>query len=121
MRKHTAAAMVASAFTAPHVTEFLTVDITRTMKLRDRLATRPELAEVKLSPLLFVAKAVLLAIGRHPVINSSWDEAAQEIVVHGQVNLGIAAATPRGLVVSNVQDAGRLTLAEMAGARHRQP
>ena len=116
VRKHTAAAMVASAFTAPHVTEFLTVDVTRTMKLRDRLATRPELAGLKLSPLLFVAKAVLLAARRHPMINSSWDEAAQEIVVHGQVNLGIAAATPRGLVVPNIRDAGSMSLAELAGA-----
>jgi pyruvate dehydrogenase E2 component (dihydrolipoamide acetyltransferase) len=108
--------MVASAFTAPHVTEFLTVDVTRTMKLRERLGARPELAGLKLSPLLFVAKAVLLAARRHPMINSSWDEAAQEIVVHGQVNLGIAAATPRGLVVPNIPDAGRMSLAELAGA-----
>ncbi|GAA4728438.1 dihydrolipoamide acetyltransferase family protein [Modestobacter marinus] len=116
VRKHTAAAMVASAFTAPHVTEFLTVDVTRTMKLRERLAARPELAGVKVSPLLFVAKALLLAAKRHPMVNSSWDEAAQEIVVHGAVNLGIAAATPRGLIVPNVKDAGRLSLAELAGA-----
>ncbi|SEK90706.1 pyruvate dehydrogenase E2 component (dihydrolipoamide acetyltransferase) [Blastococcus sp. DSM 46786] len=116
VRKATAAAMVASAFTAPHVTEFLAVDVTRMMKLRTRLAARPELAGVKVSPLLFVAKAVLLAARRHPVVNSSWDEAAQEIVVHGQVNLGIAAATPRGLIVPNIKDAGRLTLAELAGA-----
>ncbi|MCZ2821731.1 dihydrolipoamide acetyltransferase family protein [Modestobacter sp. VKM Ac-2977] len=116
VRKHTAAAMVASAFTAPHVTEFLTVDITRTMKLRERLSARPELAGVKVSPLLFVAKALLLAAKRHPMVNSSWDEAAQEIVVHGAVNLGIAAATPRGLIVPNVKDAGRLSLAELAGA-----
>jgi 2-oxoisovalerate dehydrogenase E2 component (dihydrolipoyl transacylase) len=116
VRKHTAAAMVASAFTAPHVTEFLTVDVTRTMKLRQRLAARPELAGVKVSPLLFVAKALLLAARQHPMVNSSWDEAAQEIVVHGQVNLGIAAATPRGLVVPNIKDAGRLSLAELAGA-----
>jgi pyruvate dehydrogenase E2 component (dihydrolipoamide acetyltransferase) len=116
VRKHTAAAMVASAFTAPHVTEFLTVDVTRMMKLRERLAARPELAGVKISPLLFVAKALLLAAQRHPMVNSSWDEAAQEIVVHGAVNLGIAAATPRGLVVPNVKDAGRLSLAELAGA-----
>ncbi len=116
VRKQMAAAMVASAFTAPHVTEFLTVDVTRTMKLRDRLSARPELAGLKLSPLLFVAKAVLLALGRHPMVNSSWDEAAQEIVVHGQVNLGIAAATPRGLVVPNIADAGRMSLAELAGA-----
>ncbi|RZU33563.1 dihydrolipoamide acetyltransferase family protein [Blastococcus saxobsidens] len=116
VRKHTAAAMVASAFTAPHVTEFLTVDVTRMMKLRARLAARPELADVKVSPLLFVAKAVLLAVRRHPMINSSWDEAAQEIVVKDYVNLGIAAATPRGLVVPNIKDAGRLSLAELAAA-----
>src|SRR5207245_6023445 len=77
VRKHTAAAMVASAFTAPHVTEFLTVDVTRMMKLRTRLAARPELAGLKVSPLLFVAKALLLAVRRHPMVNSSWDEAAQ--------------------------------------------
>src|SRR3954453_9352596 len=116
VRKHTAAAMVASAFTAPHVTEFLTVDVTRMMKLRTRLAARPELAGVKVSPLLFVARALLLAARRHPMVNSSWDEAAQEIVVHGQVNLGIAAATPRGLVVPNIKDAGRLSLAGLATA-----
>jgi len=116
VRKHTAAAMVASAFTAPHVTEFLTVDVTRMMKLRARLAARPELAGVKVSPLLFVAKALLLAVRRHPMVNSSWDDAAQEIVVKDYVNLGIAAATPRGLVVPNIKDAGQLSLAELAGA-----
>ncbi|MFQ1002090.1 dihydrolipoamide acetyltransferase family protein [Modestobacter sp. SSW1-42] len=116
VRKHTAAAMVASAFTAPHVTVFHTVDVTRTMRLRQRLMARPELAGVKVSPLLFVAKALLLAVRRHPMVNSSWDEAAQEIVVKSRVNLGIAAATPRGLVVPNVKDAGALTLPELAGA-----
>jgi pyruvate dehydrogenase E2 component (dihydrolipoamide acetyltransferase) len=116
VRKHTAAAMVASAFTAPHVTEFLTVDVTRMMKLRSRLAARPDLAGLKVSPLLFVAKAVLLAAKRHPMINSSWDEAAQEIVIKDYVNLGIAAATPRGLVVPNIKDAGRLSLAELGTA-----
>jgi pyruvate dehydrogenase E2 component (dihydrolipoamide acetyltransferase) len=108
--------MVASAFTAPHVTEFLTVDVTRTMKLRDRVAGRPEFAGLKVSPLLFVAKALLLAVRRHPMVNSSWDEAAQEIVVKEQVNLGIAAATPRGLVVPNIKDAGQLALPELARA-----
>jgi pyruvate dehydrogenase E2 component (dihydrolipoamide acetyltransferase) len=116
VRKHTAAAMVASAFTAPHVTEFLTIDVTRMMKLRQRLALRPELTGVKVSPLLFVAKALLLAARKHPMVNSSWDEAAQEIVVKDYVNLGIAAATPRGLVVPNIKGADRLSLAELAGA-----
>jgi pyruvate dehydrogenase E2 component (dihydrolipoamide acetyltransferase) len=116
VRKHTAAAMVASAFTAPHVTEFLTVDVTRMMKLRARLAVRPEFTGLKVSPLLFVARAVVLAARRHPMVNSSWDEAAQEIVVKEQVNLGIAAATPRGLVVPNIKNAGQLSLAELATA-----
>ncbi|GAC1325589.1 MAG: dihydrolipoamide acetyltransferase family protein [Mycobacteriales bacterium] len=116
VRKHTAAAMVASAFTAPHVTEWVSVDVTPTMGLLDRLRDRPEYAGMKLSPLLVLAKALLLAVRRHPLINSSWDEAAQEIVVKRYVNLGIAAATPRGLVVPNVRDADRLSLPELAGA-----
>jgi pyruvate dehydrogenase E2 component (dihydrolipoamide acetyltransferase) len=108
--------MVASAFTAPHVTEFLTVDVTRTMKLRTRLAARPEFAGVKVSPLLFVAKALLLAVRRHPMVNSRWEEESREIVVPAHVNLGIAAATPRGLLVPNVKEADRLSLAELARA-----
>ena len=116
VRKHTAAAMVASAFTAPHVTEFITLDMTATMELRKKIAALPDFADVKVSPLLFVARALLLAARRHPMINSSWDEQAQEIVVKEYVNLGIAAATPRGLVVPNIKDAGRLSLRELAGA-----
>ena len=80
VRKHTAAAMVASAFTAPHVTEFLTCDVTATMELRDRVAARREFRDVKVSPLLFVAKAVMLAAAKTPEINASWDEQAGEIV-----------------------------------------
>jgi 2-oxoisovalerate dehydrogenase E2 component (dihydrolipoyl transacylase) len=92
VRKHVAAAMVASAFTAPHVTEFLQVDVTETMAAVRRARELPEFAEVKVSPLLFVAKALLVAAGRHPMVNSTWDEAAQEIVVKPYVNLGIAVA-----------------------------
>jgi pyruvate dehydrogenase E2 component (dihydrolipoamide acetyltransferase) len=116
VRKHIAAAMVASAFTAPHVTEFVAVDVTAMMRLRQRVAETPEFAGLKVSPLLFVAKALLLAVRRHPMINSSWDEQAQEIVVKEYVNLGIAAATGRGLIVPNVKDAGRLSLRELAVA-----
>jgi 2-oxoisovalerate dehydrogenase E2 component (dihydrolipoyl transacylase) len=116
VRKLTAANMVASAFTAPHVTEFLTVDVTRTMKSLDRLKARPEFRDVRISPLLFVAKAVLLAARRHPMVNSTWSAATNEIVVKDYVNLGIAAATERGLIVPNIKDAGRLTLRELADA-----
>ncbi|QJY50503.1 dihydrolipoamide acetyltransferase family protein [Pseudonocardia broussonetiae] len=116
VRKHTAAAMVSSAFTAPHVTEFLAVDVTATMALRDRLRATREYAEVKLTPLAFVAKAVCLAARRTPEINASWDEAAGEIVYYDRVQLGIAAATPRGLIVPKVRDADTLTLHGLAQA-----
>ncbi|SOD76111.1 pyruvate dehydrogenase E2 component (dihydrolipoamide acetyltransferase) [Streptomyces sp. 1222.2] len=114
VRKATAAAMVGSAFTAPHVTEFVTVDVTRTMKLVEELKQDKELAGLRVNPLLLIAKALLVAIRRHPDINASWDEAAQEIVVKHYVNLGIAAATPRGLIVPNIKDAQAKTLPQLA-------
>jgi pyruvate dehydrogenase E2 component (dihydrolipoamide acetyltransferase) len=114
VRKMTAQTMVASAFTAPHVTEFVTIDITRTMELVERLRADREFRDVKVSPLLLVAKALLIAVRRNPEINASWDEQAQEIVVKHYVNLGIAAATPRGLVVPNIKDAHDLSLRELA-------
>jgi 2-oxoisovalerate dehydrogenase E2 component (dihydrolipoyl transacylase) len=116
VRKMTAAAMVGSAFTAPHVTEFITLDMTPTMELRTKLQGLPEFAGVKVTPLLLVAKALLLAVKRNPEINATWDEAAQEIVVKSYVNLGIAAATPRGLIVPNIKDAEQLSLPELAAA-----
>jgi 2-oxoisovalerate dehydrogenase E2 component (dihydrolipoyl transacylase) len=114
VRKLTAENMVASAFTAPHVTEFLTVDVTRSVRALERLRAMPEWREVRVSPLLLVAKAVLVALKRHPLCNSTWT--ASDIVVKDYVNLGIAAATERGLVVPNIKDAGRLRLRELADA-----
>jgi len=114
IRKMTAQAMVASAFTAPHVTEFLTVDVTPMMDLREKLRRRPEFDDLKLSPLAFAAFAVCLASGRTPEINSVWDGDAGEIVVKEYVNLGIAAATPRGLIVPVLTDADQLDLRGLA-------
>jgi pyruvate dehydrogenase E2 component (dihydrolipoamide acetyltransferase) len=116
VRKHTAAAVTSSAFTAPHVTEFLTIDVTESMHLLDRLSASREMRDVRLTPLVLVARALMLAVRRNPMVNATWDEAAQEIVVKDYVNLGIAAATPRGLIVPNVKDAGRLSLRELADA-----
>jgi 2-oxoisovalerate dehydrogenase E2 component (dihydrolipoyl transacylase) len=116
VRKRTAEAMVASAFTAPHVTVFHTVDVTKTMKLVARLREDREFADVRVTPLLIALKALLLAVDRHPEVNASWDDAAQEIVYKHYVNLGIAAATPRGLVVPNIKDAHRMSLKELAVA-----
>lgn len=114
VRKLIAENMVASAFTAPHVTEFLTCDVTSMMELVTRLRTVPDFAGVKVTPLTLVAKALLIGCRRHPEINASWDSPAQEIVVHGRVNLGIAAATPRGLLVPNIKDADTLGLPALA-------
>ncbi|MGW4151687.1 dihydrolipoamide acetyltransferase family protein [Micromonospora chersina] len=114
VRKLIAENMSRSAFTAPHVTEFLTVDMTRAMKALDRLRERRDWRDVRVSPLLLVAKAVLLAVKRHPMVNSTW--AGDEIVVKDYVNLGIAAATERGLIVPNIKDAGRLSLRGLADA-----
>jgi len=92
-------AMVASAFTAPHVSEWVEVDVTRTIELVERLKSRPEFEGVKVSPLLLVAAGLVRAARTHAGINSTWDAEAGEVVVKHYVNLGIAAATPRGLVV----------------------
>ncbi|GAA2965593.1 MULTISPECIES: dihydrolipoamide acetyltransferase family protein [Streptomyces] len=116
VRKAIAQAMVGSAFTAPHVTEFVTVDVTRTMKLVAELKEDKDMAGVRVNPLLIIAKALLVAIKRNPAVNAAWDEAAQEIVQKHYVNLGIAAATPRGLIVPNIKDAHEKTLPELAGA-----
>lgn len=116
VRRVMAQAMVESAFTAPHVTEWVSVDVTRTMRYVASLREHRAFVDVKVSPLLVVARAVCLAMRRTPEINATWDDAAQEVVLKSYVNLGIAAATPRGLVVPNVKDAESLTLADLAAA-----
>ncbi|RNL60514.1 2-oxo acid dehydrogenase subunit E2 [Nocardioides marmoriginsengisoli] len=116
VRKMMGQAMVASAFTAPHVTEWIAVDVTRTTEFVARVRARREFADVKVTPLLILAAACMRALRRTPVVNSVWNEADQEIVFKRYVNLGIAAATPRGLVVPNIKDADSLSLLELAGA-----
>lgn len=116
VRKAIAQAMVGSAFTAPHVTEFITVDVTRTMKLVAELKEDKDMAGVRVNPLLIIAKALLVAIKRNPEVNAAWDEANQEIVQKHYVNLGIAAATPRGLIVPNIKDAHDKTLPQLAAS-----
>jgi pyruvate dehydrogenase E2 component (dihydrolipoamide acetyltransferase) len=114
VRKAIATAMVQSAFTAPHVSVFVDIDATRTMEFVKRLKASPDFAGIRVSPLLIVAKALIWAVRRNPTVNSSWSD--QEITVHHYVNLGIAAATPRGLLVPNVKDAQELSLLQLAQA-----
>ncbi|MDN4596681.1 dihydrolipoamide acetyltransferase family protein, partial [Leifsonia virtsii] len=116
VRKATAEAMVRSAFGAPQATVFLTVDVTATMELAARLKASPEFADAKPGLLAIVAKALLLAVRRTPEVNSRWDDAAQEIVQAEYVHLGIAAATPRGLLVPVIRDADARSLGELAAA-----
>lgn len=116
VRKLTAQAMVGSAFTAPHVTEFITVDVSRTMELVDRLKADRANRDLRINPLLVLAKALTIAVRRNPGMNAVWDEGAQQIVQRNYVNLGIAAATPRGLVVPNIKDADLMDLRQLAEA-----
>lgn len=114
MRRSIANAMVSSAFSAPHVSVFVDVDATRTMEFIKRLKNSADFVGVKVSPMLIVAKAVIWAVRRNPTVNSSWTD--EEIIVRHYVNLGIAAATPRGLIVPNVKEAQSMTLLELAKA-----
>ncbi|TDC46882.1 2-oxo acid dehydrogenase subunit E2 [Actinomadura sp. KC345] len=116
VRKATAAAVTRSAFTAPHVTEWVTVDVTATMELTRRLRSDRAWSDVRMTPLVLVARAVLLAVRGFPGVNASWDEDRREIVVKHYVDLGIAAATSRGLLVPAIRDAHELGLRELAGA-----
>ncbi|QCQ90525.1 dihydrolipoamide acetyltransferase family protein [Rhodococcus sp. SGAir0479] len=116
VRRETASAMVASAFTAPHVTEFLTVDVTGTVELLARLRTAPPFADLHPTPLVLVAGAMLAVLRAHPSLNASWSEETGEIVTKHYVDLGIATATARGLVVPHVRDAETLTLPALCRA-----
>ena len=114
VRKAIANAMVSSAFTAPHVSIFVDVDATRTMEYVKRLKASTDFAGVKVTPLLIMAKAMIWAVRRNPMVNSTWTD--EEIIVHNFVNFGIAAATPRGLIVPNIKNADKMSMLELAEA-----
>ena len=114
VRKAIATAMVKSAFTAPHVSIFVDVDATRTMEYVKRLKASVDFAGIKVTPLLIMAKAMIWAVRRNRMVNSTWTD--EEIIVHNFVNLGIAAATPRGLIVPNIKDADAMSMIELAQA-----
>jgi len=114
VRKAIATAMVKSAFTAPHVSIFVDVDATRTMEYVKRLKASVDFAGIKVTPLLIMAKAMIWAVRRNPMVNSTWTD--KEIIVHNFVNLGIAAATPRGLIVPNIKEADSMNMLELAQA-----
>lgn len=114
VRKQIANAMVESAFKAPHVSLFVDVDATRTMEFIKRLKNSTDFAGVKVSPLLIMAKAMIWAVRRNPTVNATWTD--DEIIVRHYVNFGVAAATPRGLIVPNVKEAQAMSLLQLAQA-----
>jgi 2-oxoisovalerate dehydrogenase E2 component (dihydrolipoyl transacylase) len=116
VQKHMAEAMVRSAAEAPQACVFLTVDVTPTVELVQRLRANRHFEGLHVTPLALAARAVVLALELHPALNSSWDEAAGEVVTKHYVNLGVAVAGPHGLVVPNVKDAQDLSLRELVGA-----
>ncbi len=116
VRKAMASAMVSSAFSAPHVATWVSVDVTPTMELVEELKSSDAFAGVRVSPLLILARACIVAMRRTPAINSVWNEDSGQVIFKRYVNLGLAAATPRGLVVPNIKDAQDLTLAELGAA-----
>lgn len=115
VRRRTAEAMVASAFTAPHASVHLTLDVTATTVLLADLRSDPALDGHRVTVLTLVAKAVLLALARTPELHARWDDTGA-IVQPTHVGLGIAAATPRGLLVPVVHDADLRRLPELADA-----
>ncbi|MBB2976462.1 pyruvate dehydrogenase E2 component (dihydrolipoamide acetyltransferase) [Microbacterium endophyticum] len=118
VRKATASAMTSSAYTAPHVSVWTDVDASRTMELVKRLKASPDFADTKVSPLLIMARAVIWAVRRTPMVNAAWIDDSEgggaQINVRHYVNLGIAAATPRGLLVPNIKDAQDLNMRGLA-------
>jgi 2-oxoisovalerate dehydrogenase E2 component (dihydrolipoyl transacylase) len=118
VRKATSSAMVQSAYSAPHVSVWTDVDATRTMELVKRLKASPDFADIRVSPLLIMARAVIWAARRTPMVNAAWVDGdnGAEIKVRHYVNLGIAAATPRGLLVPNIKDAQNLKMRDLARA-----
>jgi 2-oxoisovalerate dehydrogenase E2 component (dihydrolipoyl transacylase) len=97
------------------------IDASRTMELVKRLKASPDYADIRVSPLLIMARAVIWAARRTPMVNAAWieTEAGAEIAVRHYVNLGIAAATPRGLLVPNIKDAQDLGMKDLARALNR--
>lgn len=109
---------MAESFKVPTATVMMQTDVTASMELVAALKQRREFAGLRVSPLLIFAKASCLAIARNPDLNSTLDMAASEIVRNEDVNLGIAAATPRGLLVPNIKAANKMNLVELAEALH---
>jgi len=113
LRKRIAGSMVVSARTIPQASAFITLDFTASMELLDHLRTTKGFAALTLTPLALVTKAVIAGIAEFPGLNAAWDDANQQIVTKYYINLGIAVATERGLLVPNLKEAQTLSLRDL--------
>jgi pyruvate dehydrogenase E2 component (dihydrolipoamide acetyltransferase) len=128
IRKKIAENMRRSKDHAAHFTFVEECDMTELVKLREEFEGVAKKRDVKLTYLPFIVKAVVAGLKEFPYLNSTYDEAAQEIVLKGYYNIGIAAATDEGLVVPVVKDCDRKSILEIGGeighlaeaARNRQ-
>jgi len=114
VRKTIGEAMERSAYTAPHVTHHDTVDASALVDAREKLKSRAEDRGVNLTYLPFVMKAVVAALKEHPVLNTSLDEANDEIVYKHYYDIGVATATDAGLMVPVVESVDEKGLLEIA-------
>ncbi|MDQ4130578.1 MAG: 2-oxo acid dehydrogenase subunit E2, partial [Actinomycetota bacterium] len=132
IRKTIARHMMESLHTTAQLTAAVEVDMTRIVRLRDRVKEEFQQREgVRLSPLPFVARGVCMVLPHHEKLNASIDTEEGTVTYYGSVNLGIAVDTPEGLIVPNVKAADDLTvpglaraiadLAERARSRRLQP
>ena len=116
MRRTIAANMLRSVATIPHLTNFDDADVTELERLRKASAEEHAKANVKLTALSFVIKAVSLSLKLHPTVNASIDTEKGEILYKEYVNIGLAVDTPRGLVVPVLRDCDELSIPQIAQA-----
>jgi len=110
MRKLISTRLSTSRSTIPEATIWLDVDATELVNAKDRLLKS---TGERFSLTTLLARFVVAALTEYPILNSSVDAAASEIVQHGAIGLGLAAQTPRGLMVPVIHDAGSLTTLEL--------
>lgn len=120
VRKATAQAVAASTAKHVHATEFQTVEVGQTVELVDKLRARKDMRDEKITLTTLVAYYLARVVRRHPVLIARWDDEAGEIVQPTSINLGMAVATPRGLLVPVIRDADQMTIRELASAIRNQ-
>jgi pyruvate dehydrogenase E2 component (dihydrolipoamide acetyltransferase) len=114
IKKISGAHLHRSWVTVPHVTQFDEADITELEAFRKSLAKDAEKKGVRMTPLIFLMKAVVKAMQEYPNFNSSLDASGENLIMKKYFHIGIAVDTPKGLVVPVVRDVDRKGLFELA-------